>query len=180
VRVKIETHFTRAAAGGTGFAKTAGNYAASLYPAKLAQQQGYHQLIWTDAKEHAYIEEAGTMNVMFVIGDTLRTPPTGDSILPGITRKSVLQLARDWGMKVEEAPVPVAEVVAAAKNGTLKEAFGAGTAATIAQIALIAYEGVDYQLPPVAEREFSNKVYAALEDIKHGRLPDPHGWLYTV
>jgi branched-chain amino acid aminotransferase len=102
VKVRIETHYTRAVEGGTGFAKAGGNYAGALYPAKLAQEEGYHQLIWTDGKEHKYIEESGTMNVMFVIDDTLVTPSIGDSILKGITRDSVLTLARQWGMKVEE------------------------------------------------------------------------------
>lgn len=181
VKVKIETHFTRAAAGGIGHAKTAGNYAASLYPAKLAQEQGYHQLVWTDAKEHKYIEEAGTMNIMFIIGNKLRTAPTtGDTILPGITRKSVLQLAKDWGLEVEEAPVAITEVIEAIKAGVLTEAFGVGTAATIAQISLIGYDGTDYDLPAVETREFSNKVFDALEDIKHGRAEDKYQWIYSV
>lgn len=180
VKVKIETEFTRAAAGGVGAAKTAGNYAASLYPAKKAQEQGYHQLIWTDGKEHKYIEEAGTMNIMFIIGDTIRTAPLSDTILPGITRKTVLQLAKEWGYKVDESPVLVTEVVEAAKSGTLKEAFGVGTAATIAQIILIGHDGTDYDLPPVEGREFSNKVYSTLEDIKHGRVEDKHGWVFKA
>eukprot|EP01006_Ploeotia_vitrea_P027420 TRINITY_DN60247_c0_g1_i1.p1 TRINITY_DN60247_c0_g1~~TRINITY_DN60247_c0_g1_i1.p1 ORF type:complete len:352 (+),score=-10.85 TRINITY_DN60247_c0_g1_i1:988-2043(+) len=175
VKVKIETHYTRAAHGGTGYAKAAGNYAASLYPALLAQQNGYDQLIWTDAKEHKYIEEAGTMNVMFIIGDTLITAPTGDTILAGITRDSVLTLAKEWGLKVEERPVAVAEVIDAIKNGTLKEAFGAGTAATIAHIELIGHEGTNYNLPDVNKREFSHKVLNELEGIKHGTIADTHG-----
>ena len=181
VKVKIEKHFTRAAIGGTGAAKTAGNYAASLYPAKLAQEQGYHQLVWTDAKEHKYIEEAGTMNLMFIIGNTLRTAPlTSDTILPGITRKSVLRLAEEWNLEVSESPVAVAEVVEALEAGTLKEAFGVGTAATIAQIALIAHEGTDYTLPAVETREFSNKVLQELEDVKRGRKSDDRGWIFKV
>lgn len=180
VKVKIETHYTRATRGGTGFAKTAGNYAASLYPAKLAQEQGYHQLIWTDGKEHQYIEEAGTMNIMFVIGDTLRTPPTSDSILPGITRKSVLAIAKEWGLTIEEKPVAVQEVIDAINAGTLKEAFGVGTAATIAQLSLIGYEGKDYNLPAIETREFSNKVYNELEDLKRGRKDDNKNWIFKV
>lgn len=180
VKVKIETHFTRAVQGGTGFAKTAGNYAASLYPAKLAQEQGYHQLVWTDAKEHKYIEEAGTMNVMFVIGNTLRTAPISDSILPGITRKSVLQFAENWGLEVKEEPVAVQEVIDAIKEGALTEAFGVGTAATIAQLALIGFDGVDYELPPIEGREFSNKVYQELEDLKRGRKEDQRNWIFKV
>ncbi len=180
VNVKIETNFTRAAPGGTGFAKAAGNYAGSLYPARKAQEQGYHQLIWTDGLNHEYIEESGTMNVMFMIGDTLVTAPTGDTILRGITRDSVLTLAREWGIKVEERRVTVKEVVAAAKNGTLKEAFGTGTAATIAPIASIGYEDDDFALPPVEEREFSSKVLAELNKIRYGRIADTHDWIYKV
>jgi len=180
VKVKIESDFTRAADGGTGYAKAAGNYAGSLYPAKLAQEAGYHQLIWTDGKEHKYIEESGTMNVMFVVNDTLITPETGSTILKGITRDSVLTLARDWGMKVEERKVSVQEIIEAAANGTLKEAFGAGTAATIAHIQLIHHDGTDYELPPTEAREFSNKVLQALDDIKSGHSQDKHNWLYTI
>ena len=147
VRVKIEQDFVRAAEGGTGFAKTAGNYAASLYPAQLAHQDGYDQLIWTDSKTHNYIEEAGTMNIMLVIDGTLVTPPTGTTILNGVTRDSILALARDWGIPVEERRVSVEEIMKAIEAGTLDEAFGAGTAATVAPIAAIGYEGTDYELP---------------------------------
>ena len=177
VRVKIEQNFVRAAEGGVGFAKTAGNYAASLYPAQLAKQDGYDQLIWTDSKTHQYIEEAGTMNIMLVIDGVLVTPPTGTTILNGVTRDSILALARDWGMPVEERRIKVDEIIQAIKDGTLEEAFGAGTAATVAHIATIGHEGTDYELPPVAERKFSNKVLAALDDIKYGRKEGPQGWV---
>ena len=180
VKVKIETEFTRAARGGTGAAKAAGNYAGSLYPAKLAQDQGYHQLVWTDGTEHKYIEESGTMNIMFVIGDTLITPALSDSILAGITRDSVLTIARDWGMNVEERQVSVEEVGQALKDGTMKEAFGAGTAATIANIELIGYEGEDYYLPPIEEREFSQRMLKELNDIKTGVIEDRFNWIHTV
>lgn len=180
VKVKIETHYTRAVAGGTGYAKTGGNYGGSLYPAKLAQEQGYHQLIWTDGVQHEYIEESGTMNVMFVIGDTLITPALTDSILPGITRDSVLKLVRSWGRKVEERKVSVSEIREALQNGTLKEAFGVGTAATIAQIASIGCDGKDYTLPPVQGRELSNKLYEELEGIKRGTRPDSFGWVVKM
>ena len=177
VRVKIEQEFVRAAEGGVGFAKTAGNYAASLYPAQLAREQGYDQLIWTDSKTHRYIEEAGTMNIMLVMDGTLVTPPTGTTILNGVTRDSILALASDWGMPVEERPVEVAEIIKAIEQGKLQEAFGAGTAATVAHIAAIGHEGTDYELPPVAERKFSNKALAALDDIKYGRAEGPQGWV---
>lgn len=180
VPVKIETHYTRAVDGGTGFAKAGGNYAASLYPAKLGQEKGYRQLIWTDSKEHKYIEESGTMNVMFLIGDTLITPQSSETILAGITRRSVVDIARDWGMKVEERRVSVEEVVNACKNGTLVEAFGAGTAATIAPISIIHFDGVDYTLPPVENREFSNKVLNYLDDYKKGRVEDKFNWIIKI
>lgn len=180
VRVKIETHFTRAAAGGTGYAKTGGNYAASIYPALLAQKEGYHQLLWTDGRAHEHIEESGTMNVMFVMDDTLVTPELTDSILPGITRDSVLTLARHWDMKVEERKVSVKEVVEALASGRMQEAFGVGTAATIAHIEAIGYEGRDYTLPPVAERTFANRLYEELEGIKRGTRPDPFNWMVRM
>lgn len=180
VKVKIETHFTRAAEGGTGYAKAGGNYGGALYPAKLAQDQGYHQLLWTDGKEHTYIEESGTMNVMFVIDETLVTPSLGDSILNGITRDSVLQLARHWGMKVEERKVSVKEIVEGLKSGRVKEAFGAGTAATIAHIELIGYEDEDYYLPPVEKRQFSNRILKELDEIKRGLKADPFGWIHKM
>lgn len=180
VKVKIETHYTRAAQGGTGFAKAGGNYGGAIYPAKVAQDQGYHQLIWTDGREHAYIEESGTMNVMFVIDGTLVTPALSDSILAGITRDSVLKLARSWSMNVEERKISVKELVNALENKKVQEAFGVGTAATIASIELIGYEGKDYYLPPVETRTFSNKVYKELEGIKRGVRPDPFGWVVKM
>lgn len=180
VRVKVETHYTRAAPGGMGFAKAAGNYAAAMYPSQLAHEQGYDQLLWTDGREHKYFEESGTMNVMFVINGRIVTPPTGDSILKGVTRDSVLQLARDWGVAVEERPVSVEEVITAAKNGTLEEAFGAGTAATIAPIAAVSHEGADYILPPVETRKLSNRLHQAMDEIKTGKVADPHGWIFKI
>ena len=180
VKVKIEKHYTRAAQGGTGFAKAGGNYGGAIFPAKLAQEQGYHQLIWTDGKDHQYIEESGTMNVMFVINDTLVTPALGDSILAGITRDSVLSVARDWGMEVEERKISVAEIVNGLECGIVKEAFGVGTAATIAHIELIGHEGKDYVLPAIAERQFANRVYQELDGIKRGILPDKFGWIVKM
>jgi branched-chain amino acid aminotransferase len=177
VKVKIETHYTRAVAGGTGFAKAGGNYGGAIYPSKLALDQGYHQLIWTNGVEHKYIEESGTMNVMFVMNGTLITPALGDSILAGITRDSVLKLARYWGMNVEERRISVAELVDGLKKGIVTEAFGVGTAATIAHIELIGHEGTNYMLPPVEKREFANKVYKELDLMKRGVTSDPFGWI---
>ena len=180
VKVKIETEFTRAAKGGVGAAKTAGNYAASLYPAKKANEQGYHQLVWTDGQNHEYIEESGTMNLMLVMNDTLVTPPTSDSILPGITRESALILARDWGLNVEERPIKVKELVDAIENGHLTEAFGIGTAATVSHIKTIGYEGIDYELSPVHERPISNRILDTITKIKHGEIDDEYGWIRKI
>ncbi|MEX1001322.1 MAG: branched-chain amino acid aminotransferase [Crocinitomicaceae bacterium] len=181
VKVKIETYYTRAAEGGVGRAKAAGNYAASLYPAKLAAKEGFRQLIWTDAKTHSFIEEAGTMNVVFVINDTIITPDEKkDTILKGITKRSVLDIAKDWGYRVEERQVSVKEVIDALNDGTLQDAFGAGTAATIAPISHIGYEGTTYELPDIEGRAFSNKVKTYINDYKKGLLEDKYGWLVRI
>lgn len=180
IKVLVETNYFRAVHGGVGFVKAAGNYGRSLYPTKLAQQKGYQQVIWTDSETKLYFEESGTMNVMFLIGDTLLTPGLSDTILDGITRDSVLTLARDWGMKVEERKVSIKEVLEAQQNGTLKEVFGCGTAATIAQIIGIGHNGKDYMLPPVEERKFSTKVDETLRAIRKGRAEDRHHWMLKV
>jgi branched-chain amino acid aminotransferase len=181
VKVKIETYYTRAAEGGVGKAKAAGNYAASLYPAQLAAEEGFRQLIWTDAKTHEYIEEAGTMNVIFVINNTIITPDEKkDTILEGITKRSVLEIAEEWGYKIEERAVRVDEVISALNNGTLQDAFGAGTAATIAPISHIGFEGTTYELPSLDQREFSNKVKEYITNYKKGRVEDKFNWLMRV
>jgi len=180
VNVKIETEFSRAFEGGTGFAKAGGNYAASLYPAKLAQEQGFHQLIWTDGKTHDYIEESGTMNVMFVIDNKIYTAPTSGTILKGITRDSVLTLARDWGMEVIEEPLKVSTVVEAARNGQLQEAFGVGTAATIAPIAKIGFEEDVFELPNPEQWTISKRILDELNAIRTGEKEDTYGWTYKV
>jgi len=181
VSVKVEQHYTRASEGGTGFAKAAGNYAGSLYPALLAQKQGYDQLLWTDAKTHENIEESGTMNVMFIINDTLITAPTHTgTILKGITRDSVLKLAREMDYVVEERFLKVAELEAALKDGSLQEAFGTGTAATIAHIAKIHINGEDYKLPEKPDYAFSYQVLKKLDDLKYGRVADNRGWILKV
>lgn len=180
IRVMVETNYFRAVEGGVGFTKCAGNYGRSLFPTKLAQQKGYHQVIWTDAKTHSYVEESGTMNLMFVIDNILITPATSDTILAGVTRDSVLQLAREWGVMVEERKVSIKEVFDAHKNGKLQEAFGVGTAATIAHIVTIGYEGKDYDLPPIEKRVLSPKVDQALRDIRKGRVEDKFRWTLKV
>lgn len=176
VRVKVETKYSRSAPGGTGFAKAAGNYAGALYPAKLAQEQGYQQLIWTDAREHKYIEESGTMNIIFRIGNKIITPAVSETILDGVTRDSVLTLARDWGYEVEERRVEVSEIIHLLEEGKLDEAFGAGTAATIAPIRSISFNGRDYELAPSETWEFANKAANELTAIKKGLIDDRFHW----
>lgn len=180
LRVKIETEYTRAAEGGFGYAKAAGNYGGAMFPLKKASDEGFDQLIWTDAKSHEYIEEMGAANIAFVIDGKLITPSTRDTILNGVTRDSVLQLARDFGMEVEERRVSVKEVLTAIENGTCTDAFGIGTAATLAQIAEIGYEEKDYTLPNPSESVFAAKMRKALDDIKYGRVEDTKGWNYVV
>lgn len=181
VNVKIEEYYTRAAQGGVGRAKTAGNYAASLYPAKLSQEKGFHQLVWTDAKEHKYIEESGTMNIVFEIDGKLITPSEeSDTILRGVTKRSVLDIAKSWGVEVEERKVSVEEVVEGLRNGNVTDAFGAGTAATIAHIAKIGYREEIFELPSIESRTLSNKIKDYLNDLKTGKLADEFGWCLKV
>jgi branched-chain amino acid aminotransferase len=179
-RVKVETQFIRAAEGGVGGTKCAGNYAGSLYPAKLAQKEGYDQLIWTDAREHAYIEESGTMNIMFMIDGTLVTPYVSETTLDGITRKSIVAIAHHWGIPVEERRISVKEIIEALKEGSLEAAFGAGTAVVISPFATIAYEGVDYALPEIKEDSFVSKVKNYLTDLRTGKIEDVFGWTLKI
>lgn len=179
ISLKVETHFTRAAEGGVGFSKNAGNYALSLYPTQLANDEGYDQIMWTDALEHKYIEEAGTANLIFRIGDTIITPH-GDTILHGVTRRTIMQLAEEWGYKAEQRKVSVKELIDGIEAGQVSEAFAAGTAATITHIDRIGFEGKDYNLPPVEGREFSNKVLDYLNQLRYGKISDPFGWNFIV
>lgn len=180
LRVKIETHYTRAAEGGMGYAKAAGNYGASMLPARKAAEEGFDQLIWTDAKDHAYIEEMGAANAMFLLDGKLITAEAGSTILDGVTRDTVIALAKEWGITVEERKVSVAEIIEGAKNGKLTDAFGAGTAATIAPVGSISFNGEEYFLSDPKTREFSNRVFNTLDAIKYGTTPDTHGWNYAV
>ncbi len=179
-RVKVETKYIRAAEGGVGGTKCAGNYAGSLYPAKLAQQEGYDQLIWTDAREHAIIEESGTMNIMFVLDGKLVTPKVSETTLDGITRKSIVAVAQHWGVPVEERVITVKEIIEALKNGSLEAAFGAGTAVVISPFATISYEGVDYTVPEVKPDSFVAKVKTYLTDLRTGKVEDPFGWTVKI
>lgn len=179
VRVVFAEKYSRSADGGVGFAKAAGNYAAQFYPTELAKQEGYQQVIWTDANTHEYLEEAGTMNIFFRVNDKLITAPISDRILDGITRKSIIDLAKKQDIDVEVRPVKVSEIVAAAKKGELKEIFGAGTAATINPIVGFGYKGEEYDLPTL-EDSYASKLKIQLKEIQANLAEDPFGWRYEV
>ncbi len=179
VKVLIEETYSRSANGGVGFAKAGGNYAGQFYPTQLAVAKGYNQVIWTDDNTHEYIEEAGAMNIFIRINDTLITSPTSDRILDGITRKSLIELAKDEGINVEVRKITVKEVVEASKNGTLMEMFGAGTAAVISPISAFGYQDKDYVLPEL-EKSYATLLKKRITDIQYNRAEDKFGWRYKL
>jgi branched-chain amino acid aminotransferase len=180
LKVKVETEYIRAARGGTGSVKCGGNYGAALYPTRLAKEEGYDNVIWTDARDHRYIEESGVMNLMFVIDGVLLTPPASDSILDGVTRDSLLTLARYMGLAVEERPVSLDEIKKAFEENTITEAFGAGTAAVVAPISAIGIEGVDYKLPAYTNSNIMFRIKKRLDDIRCGKEKDIYNWNFIV
>ena len=179
VRVKIEKSFSRAAKGGVGYAKAAGNYAAQFYPTTLAKNEGFQQIIWTDSSNHEYIEEAGTMNLFFRIGNKLITAPTSDSILDGVTRKSLIQIAKDQGIEVEVRPIKVEELIGAAKNNTLLEIFGSGTAVVVLPIKGFGYENSKYELIQ-KENSWAIMLKNKLNNIQYNLIEDPYNWTVEV
>jgi len=179
VKVVIADHYSRSANGGVGAAKAAGNYGAQFFPTNLAREKGFQQVIWTDANNHQYLEEAGTMNVFFRVNDTLLTAPISDRILDGVTRKSVIALAKRDNIKVEERQVLVSEIVEAAKDGSLKEIFGAGTAAVISPVSAFSYQDIIYELEKQQDG-FATRFKKELMDIQYNRSEDPFGWRYEV
>lgn len=179
VKVIIAEHYSRAANGGIGAAKAAGNYSSQFYPQKLAQEKGFQQIIWTDDATHTKLEEAGTMNVFFRINDTLCTAPTSERILDGVTRKSLIELAKREGIKVEERPVLVSELVEGAKNGSLKEIFGAGTAAVVSPIVGFQYQENYYELPKI-ENSFASQLKDKLTKIQYNMAEDTFGWTVKI
>lgn len=185
LNVKVERKFVRAFPGGTGDAKAAGNYGGAMMPTALAKEEGFDQLLWTDGIHHEYIEESGTMNVFFIINGTIITPPLTGTILPGVTRDSIITLCRDIGVPVEERQITVRELFEAHEKGILEDAFGSGTAVTIHHIARITDilpngERRTIELPSPEKREISNRLKEVLEGIKRGKYPDRHSWLVYV
>jgi branched-chain amino acid aminotransferase len=180
IKVKVETNYVRAVRGGTGFAKCGGNYGGAYYPTKLARDLGYDQVLWTDGIENKFIEESGSMNVMFVIDGILVTPPLSDSILDGITRDSVMTLAHELGYTTEERKISLDELEIAFRNKSITEAFGAGTAAVVAPIETIHLNGIDHHLPQYGPGNLLNRIKAKLEAIRAGREEDVYEWNYVV
>jgi len=180
VKVKVETNYTRAAKGGTGFTKCGGNYGASFYPTQLARKEGFDQVLWTDGRDHQYIEESGMMNVAFVIDGIIRTPSPSDTILDGVTRDSLMQIAKDNGYKVQEGPVSVVELEKAFQNNSITEAAGIGTAAIVLPIGTIGINGINYQLPLYNNESIFHHLKLKLEDLRSGKANDIYGWNHVV
>lgn len=178
-RILVEERYSRAAYGGLGEAKTGANYAASLLAAEEAKAKGFDQVLWLDAKEHEYVEEVGTMNIFFVIDGTLITPPLGGTILDGITRRTVLTLARDWGVPIQVRPISMTEIGEAHAKGLLQEAFGSGTAAVISPVGELFHNGAALAIneKPNSLRE---RLYTAITGLQYGEVKDSYDWVITV
>lgn len=179
IKVIIAQNYSRSADGGVGYAKAAGNYAAQFYPTGLANKKGFQQIIWTDANTHEYLEEAGTMNIFFRINDTLITAPNNDRILDGVTRKSLIQLAEDNNIEIDVRRISVSEIKEAAINGSLKEIFGAGTAAVINPISAFQHAEELFELKP-QETSYATLLKKQLTDIQSNKAEDKHGWRYKI
>lgn len=178
IRLYAETQFIRAANGGTGEAKAAGNYAAAILPTELAKSKGFDQVLWLDAKNHSYIQEVGTMNIFFKINETIITPPLDGTILSGITRMSVIDLLRHRGYEVHERPITIDEILNASKNGSLQEAFGTGTAVGIAMIQDIGYK--DLTIEVSNDNPIGQMVFDTINGVRVGQLPDELNWMVRV
>lgn len=181
VKIAVEPREVRAVRGGTGFAKCGGNYAASLHASDKALKKGFSQVLWLDGVEQKYIEEVGSMNVMFKIAGKIVTPSLEKgSVLPGVTRRSALEILRNWGYEIEERDLSIDELIAAAKDGTLEEAWGTGTAAVISPIGEISFEGEDYIIGGFQIGQLTQKLYDAITEIQWGKVEDPYGWITPV
>jgi branched-chain amino acid aminotransferase len=180
LRVKVEDLYVRAAKGGIGYAKCGGNYGGSFYPTVLARKQGFDQVIWTDGSPELNMEESGTMNLFFLIGDVLITPPLSDTILDGITRDSVITIAKEWGIKVEERKISAFELIEASRKGLLQEAFGCGTAAVTIPMASIMVKDEQIELPHSNKLSLSSKLRQYLNDLRRGLTPDKYSWITII
>lgn len=180
VKLLVEEHYVRAAKGGTGGNKVIGNYAASLKAGELAKAEGYDQAMWLDAKHHRYVEEVGAMNIFFVINGVVYTPELGGSILPGITRRSVIQILKANHIKVRECKVDIRKVAEAADSGALTEVFGTGTAAVISPVGQFGYQGKDYLVNGGTMGEISTMLYDKLTGIQSGKYADKYGWVDVI
>ena len=179
VKVIVADKYSRAASGGVGFAKAAGNYAGQFYPTNLAKEKGFQQIIWTDSNQHKYLEEAGTMNVFFRIDGKLITAPTTDTILDGVTRKSIIQIAKDQGIDVEVRRITIDEIKESSRNNSLKEIFGTGTAAVVSEISEFEHKDELFILPEI-EDSYAKKLKKSLVNIQTNKAEDPHNWRYKV
>ncbi|MEK7838844.1 MAG: branched-chain amino acid aminotransferase [candidate division NC10 bacterium] len=180
VKIRVEERYVRAVEGGLGGAKTGANYAASLMAGEEAKHQGFTQVLWLDGVHRRYIDEVGTMNIMVKIGDEVITPPLTGTVLPGVTRDSVLTLLRDWGLRVSERQVGIDEVMAAHRAGTLTEVWGTGTAAVISPVGELAYKGETMVINGGKIGPLTQRLYDAIVGIQYGQAPDPHGWTVEV
>jgi len=180
VRIWVSREYVRAVHGGVGHVKTAGNYAASLYATEVAHAEGYTQVLWLDGRSRQYVEEVGSMNIFFVFGDEILTPALNGSILPGVTRESVIQLAESWGRKVTERQIAIDEVVEAHGAGELAEVFGSGTAAVISPVGTIKYGDHVMTIGGGQAGPFSKQIFDALTAIQYGHAEDPDGWIVPV
>jgi branched-chain amino acid aminotransferase len=180
VGLLVEKVYSRAASGGTGEAKTGGNYAATILATWTAKKKGYSQVLWLDAKERRYVEEVGTNNIFFTIDDKLVTPPLTGTILPGITRKSVLELAGDLGIEAQERPISIEELIEGIESGRVTEAFGAGTAAVVSPVGRLNYDNKEYIISRNETGYWTKRFFDTLTGIQYGELEDKHGWVHKV
>ena len=180
VKIYVESKYVRAVRGGMGYAKTGGNYAASLKAQDEAEEQKYTQVLWLDGVERKYVEEVGTMNVFFVIGDEVVTPALQGSILPGVTRMSAIEILKSWGLNVSERPIEIQEIYDAYQNGQLKEAFGTGTAAVISPIGQLKWDDHVMEINNGKIGEISQRLYDTLTGIQWGNIEDTMHWTVEV
>jgi len=180
VSILVEDEYVRAVRGGTGFAKCGGNYAAAMAASDKAEKLGYSQVLWLDGVERKYVEEAGGMNFMYFINGECWTAPLGDTVLPGITRSSIIRILKDWGVAVREERMSITELMACIHDGSLTEAFACGTAAVVAPVGSLTYKDDKGVINGFENGEMTTKIYKYLTDIQWGRIPDPYGWIYKV